>query len=210
MWYTVGYVMNGEKRRRHLSVVAAENLPASVGGLVDGAVGLGLASAEAVDVGVGLDQLDKVLVASEGGTDGGLDVVLSTAILGVEAVLLAVHATGDLDPAGGGVADNVGRLDEALGEDTGLGGTAHVSLGAEGNGAVLVGGNVTSVHRGEEQAEVLAVVDGTDLADLGGLGLGGSRGDGEDGQEGGGDEEGLGEEHGVVCCWVSGEGCVSV
>lgn len=198
MWYTRGYVANGEKRR-HLSVVAAEDLLASVGGLVDGAVGLGLAGADAVDVGVGLDQLDKVLVAGVGGTDGGLDVVLSTAILGVEAVLLAVHATGDLDPASGAVADNVGRLDEALGEDTSLGSTGHVGLGAEGNSAVLVGGNVTSVHGGEEQAEVLVVVDGTDLADLGSLGLGGSSGDGEDGEEGGGDEEGLGEEHGVVC-----------
>lgn len=175
-------------------VDAAQHFFAAVGGLADGAILLLLTAADAVDVRVGLDQLDIVVVASALGANGGLDVVLTTTVLGVQAVLGAIHGASHLDPTGLSVADKVGGLDEASGEKTGLGSLRH-GLGAESNSAVLVGSNVTTVHGGQEKTEVLVVLDGADLtSDLGGLGglssLAGSGGR-NDGQEQSGDEERL-------------------
>lgn len=119
-----------------------------MGRLVDGAVGLVHAAADAVDLGIGFGQLDEGLVAVADGADGGAHVVLAAAVLGGEAVLGAVQAASDLDVALLGVGHKVGRLDETGREDTGVSSAGHVGLGAEGDGAVLVGGNVTTVDYG--------------------------------------------------------------
>lgn len=116
-----------------------------MGRLVDGAVDLVHAAADAVDLCVRLGQLDESLVAVADGTDGGAHVVLATAILGGETVLGTVQATSDLNIALLGVGHKVGGLDETGREDTGVSSAGHVGLGAERDGAVLVGGNVTTV-----------------------------------------------------------------
>jgi len=166
-------------------VFAAQHFFAAIGGLVDGAVLLLLAAADAVFAIIGLDQLDVVVVASALGADGGLDVVLTATVVLAQAVFGAIHFASDLDPAGLSVGDKVGGLDEAGRENASLGGLGH-GLGTESDSPILVLGNVTAVYGGQEQAEVLSVLDGADLAsDLGGLGgFGGlagrcSRGDGQ-------------------------------
>lgn len=104
-------------------------------------VGLNVAALHAVLADLGLDYVDKVTVTSTGGADGGLDVVLTTGVAGVEAVACRVDLASDLDPA---IArGKVGRLDKAVGENLGAG-SLGVGLVAEGNGLVFVGSNIAT------------------------------------------------------------------
>lgn len=147
-----------------------------MGGLVDRAVCLGRAGTDTVDLGIRLSQLHKRIVPSEGSTNRGTHIVLSTTVLGREAVLATVDTTSDLDPTSSSVTSEVSRLNEALGEDLGSGGAGHVGLGTEGNGAVLVGGNVASDSGGQKDTEVVLVNNGSGLTVLARLGLGRSCG----------------------------------
>lgn len=121
--------------------------------LVDGAVNLIHAAADAVDLGIRLGQLDKSLVAVADGSNRRAHIVLSTAVLGREAVLGTVQAASDLHVALLGVGNEMSRLDKASGEHAGVGGAGHVGLGAESHGTVLVGGNVTAIDWRERQKQ---------------------------------------------------------
>lgn len=54
--------------------------------MIDVTVGLLLAATHAVDTDLGLNYVHKVVEASTGGADWGLDIILSTGVAGVQAV----------------------------------------------------------------------------------------------------------------------------
>lgn len=149
---------------------------------VEGAVGLVLAAAQAVDLDIGLQQLDIVRIARTFGSPGRLDIVLSAAVAGTETVLAAVDAARDLDVALAFVGDPVQTLDEALGQHAGVAGRGNV-LVAEGHGAVLalpddlagLGGQHKAVLGGRSQGQGLA-------RGQGGIGGGAEEGHGGDSQ----------------------------
>lgn len=105
-------------------------------------IGWVLATAQAVSLIVRLCDLHKGLVPFAGGSLWGLDIVLSTTIMGIKAVLGSVDLTGHLDPLFSIVAADVGRLykpfREGLGFQRGLQGLG----GAEGNCRVFTFGNL--------------------------------------------------------------------
>lgn len=67
----------------------------------------------------------------------------------------------DLNPAVSGCP--VGGQDESFGENL-CTGSFGVCLVAESNGSILVGSNVSSDHRGEEEAVAVSRVQGSNLA----------------------------------------------
>lgn len=151
------------------------------------AVGLLIAASHTVDTNLGLNDVDKVIESSAGGTNWSLDIVLPTSIARVKLVLGGIDLACDLNPARTG--GPVSRKNKALREDLGTRSTT-VRLVAEGNGLVLVGSNVSAEHGREEEAVAVGRVKSGDLTfDSLGLCLCAN------GQNGGGCEEESGSVH---------------
>lgn len=81
----------------HSGIVARNDLLAAVASLVIGAIRRLLATAQAVETLIGLDKLDKVIVALARGTLWMTGIVLSTPIVLVDPELSRVDPTGHLD-----------------------------------------------------------------------------------------------------------------
>ena len=73
------------------------------------------------------------------------------------------------------------RLNETRGQGASLVGTIDIGLGAEGNGTILILGNITTISRRKEDTEVVLVPDSTCLTSL----AGGKAGKGRGGSGGG-------------------------
>lgn len=141
-------------REEYLRVVTAKDLLTSIGRLVNGAVTLVLTGPDTEDLRIGLSQLDKGIVPGHLGSDRSSQIVLSTTIASLQAILGSVNAAGDLDVTLGSVLDVVRGGDEACGEDSGVGCSCEVGLCAKCDGYVFRLGNVTTIFGREEDAVV--------------------------------------------------------
>jgi len=133
----VQYRENGVTFLALLRVISSQDINAAVRRLVDRAVPLVLAAADAVNVLVWLGDLHKRAVARASGTDGSSHVVLSTAVVLVKTILCAIDTSRHLDPIAIRVDFPVGRLNEPAREEFSAGRRRDV-LSAECDCSVLV------------------------------------------------------------------------
>lgn len=142
----------------------SEDLPASVGRLVERAVRLDLAAAQAEELIIGLNKLHIVVVTGARRLARGLDVVLSTAVVLAQLHLLhtTIEISSDLNPVAALCELDGAGSDETLGHALGAGGTTNWA-GAVREGRVLALADLFSGSLGKHEAESILVLDGDGL-----------------------------------------------